>query len=188
VLSWNSVRVLPAAILALVAYTYPAVAGTVVYKCVVNGQTTLTDKPCPGAKPDPSSPSQPITVVPSSKEPSAVGKWSGQIQFSEIANGQSVLAAHSVALLSAEFTPDGKVSGASTENGCHLLGVWSAEQGTIQWLDIMLSGCAYGALDRQYHGSLILARASGQLAAQSLGAAFSKDVGKMFDIKGTLHR
>jgi hypothetical protein len=38
--------------------------------------------------------------------------------------------------------------------------------------------------------SFILARpdSSGQITAQSLRIPFSKDVGMLFDIKGTLHR
>ncbi len=95
-------------------------------------------------------------------------------------------------LLRAEFTADGKVSGASKENGCQLLGVWSEGGQTLVWIDVTLKECAYAELNRRFHGSFILARpdSSGQVAAESLGtpSPFSKDVGKMFDIKGTLRR
>lgn len=56
---------------------------------------------------------------------------------------QTVQAAHSVALLTAEFTADGKVMGSSPENGCHLLGVWSAGGQTLNWIDLTLSDCNY---------------------------------------------
>jgi hypothetical protein len=168
------------------------VAGTTVYKCVKDGQVTLTDKPCPGEKgnADSSTGQSTTTVVPSSKDPSPVGKWSGQIQYQEALNGQTVLAAHSVALLTAEFTADGKVMGRSPENGCQLLGVWSAGGQTLNWIDLTLSNCAYPDLNRRYHGSLILARpdSSGSLQVQSIGTPFSKDTAKVFDVKGTLRR
>jgi hypothetical protein len=167
-------------------------AGTTVYKCVNDGRVTLTDKPCPGEKgnADSSSGQSTTTVVPSSKEPSPVGKWTGQVQYQEASNGQTVQAVHSVALLTAEFTADGKVMGSSLENGCQLLGVWSAGGQTLNWIDLTLSHCTYPDLNRRYHGSLILARpdSSGNLQVQSIGAPLSKDTGKAFDVKGTLHR
>jgi hypothetical protein len=169
-----------------------AVAGTTVYKCIKDGQTTLTDKPCPGdkASADSSSGQSTTTVVPSSKDPSAVGRWSGQLQYQEASNGQTVQEAHSVALLTAEFTADGKVTGSSPENGCQMLGVWSAGGQTLNWVDLTFNHCNYPDLNRRYHGSFILARPDsfGNLAVQSIGAAFSKDQAKVFDIKGTLRR
>jgi hypothetical protein len=169
-----------------------SVAGTTVYKCVKDGQTTLTDKPCPGEKAtaDVSTGQSTTTVVPSSKDLSPVGKWSGQLQYQEASNGQTVQAAHSVALVTAEFTADGKVTGLSPANGCHLLGVWAPGMATLNWIDLTFSNCNYADLNRRYHGSLILARpdSSGNLQLQSIGTAFSKDVGKAFDIKGTLRR
>ena len=165
-------------------------AGTTVYKCVVNGQTTLTDKPCSGENSDAWSSQTNTTVVASSKDPSPVGRWSGQIQYSEVSNGQAIQAAHSVALMNAEFTADGKVTGLSSENGCQMLGVWSSGGQTLAWVDLTLDQCRISELNRRYHGSFILARpdSSGQLQVQSLGAPFSKDTGKAFDIKGMLRR
>jgi hypothetical protein len=160
---------------------------------VKDGQVTLTDKPCDGSSTTHQGAlaTAPITVA-SSKNLSPVGTWSGQIQYQESQNGQTVAAAHSVALLRAEFAADGKVSGVSDGNGCSLLGVWSDGGQTLVWIDMTLSGCNYADLNRRYHGSFILARpdSSGQLAAESLGmpAPFSKDVGKLYDIKGTLRR
>ena len=168
-----------------------AFSGTPVYKCVKDGQITLTDKPCDDTKAPGSESSSPINV-PSSKNPSPVGIWTGQIQYQEVQNGQIVQAAHSVALLRAEFTADGKVTGTSDANGCTLLGVWADGGQTLVWIDVTLKSCTYGDLNRRYHGSFILARpdSSGQMAAESIGtpAILSKDVAKVFDIKGTLRR
>jgi hypothetical protein len=170
-------------IVACIVAVPSAVAGTTVYKCVKDGQITLTDKPCSGEKgnADSSTAQSTATVVPSTKDPSPVGKWSGQIQYQE---------AHSVALLTAEFTADGKVMGSSSENGCQFLGVWSAGGQTLNWIDLTLSNCNYPDLNRRYHGSLILARpdSSGNLQVQSIGTPFSKDTAKVFDVKGTLRR
>jgi hypothetical protein len=169
----------------------PANAGTTVYKCVQNGQITLTDKPCPSEKaPTDASGPQATTVVPSSKDPSPIGRWSGQLQYQETSNGQTIQAAHSVALMAAEFSADGKVSGVSKENGCQLLGVWSSGPQTLVWVDLTFDHCGVADLNRRYHGSFILARpdSSGNLSVQSVGPAFSKDTGKYFDVKGTLRR
>ena len=80
--------------------------------------------------------------------------------------------------------------GSSPENGCQVLGVWSAGGQTLNWIDLTLSSCNYPDLNRRYHGSLILARpdSSGNLQVQSLGTPFSKDTAKVFDVKGTLRR
>jgi hypothetical protein len=174
------------------AIAVPSTAGTTVYRCVKDGQITLTDKPCPSEKgnAESSTGQSTTTVVPSSKDSSPVGKWSGQLQYQESSNGQTIQAAHSVALLTAEITADGKVMGSSPENGCKLLGVWSAGGQTLNWIDLTLSNCSYPDLNRRYHGSLILARpdSSGNLQVQSIGTPFSKDTAKVFDVKGTLRR
>jgi Domain of unknown function (DUF4124) len=170
----------------------PASAGTTVYKCVQNGQVTLTDKPCPSDKAsgDESTSAQTPTFVASSKDPSPIGRWSGQLQYQETSNGQTIHAAHSVALMSAEFSADGKVTGLSKDNGCQLLGVWSSGPQTLVWVDLTFDHCGVADLNRRYHGSFILARpdSSGSLSVQSIGSAFSKDTGKSFDVKGTLRR
>jgi len=167
-------------------------AGTPVYKCVKDGQITLTDKPCEGTNtPQLGSTANTSVTVPSTQNPSAVGAWTGQIQYQEVQNGQTVQAAHSVALLKANFTSDGRVTGISDGNGCKWLGVWSGGWQGLVSIDITLSGCAYGYLNRRYQGTLVLARpdSSGQISAQSFGASiFSKDVAKAYDIKGTLRR
>jgi hypothetical protein len=69
-------------------------------------------------------------------------------------------------------------------------GIRTAGGQTLNWIDLTLSSCNYPDLNRRYHGSLILARpdSSGNLQVQSLGTPFSKDTGKVFDVKGTLRR
>ena len=144
----------------LVLNATAAQAGTPVYRCVKDGQKTLTDKPCDSGKEqqriDTAQVDFATTMVPSSTTPSPVGKWWGQIQYQATENGQTIQAAHSVAMASAEFTAEGKVGGASPDNGCKLLGVWS--QGmvpTLIWLDVTLDGCRFyrsqSSIYRQFH-------------------------------------
>lgn len=192
---WNRILATGASVIGIIvvctAFGHRVSAGILVYKCMKNGQLTLTDKPCDGS--NVTAPESNINVpgiVPSSKNPSPVGSWAGEIQYQEAQNGKVVQAAHSVALLKAELTADGRVTGLSDSNGCKWLGVWSDGGQTLIWIDVTLSGCAYVDFNRRYHGSFILARPdnSGQITGQSLGVAFSSDVGKAFDIKGTLRR
>jgi hypothetical protein len=54
-----------------------------------------------------------------------VGDWPGQTQFQGAQNAVVFEEAHSVVPLILTFSADGKVSGASAENGCALLGLWA---------------------------------------------------------------
>jgi hypothetical protein len=85
-----------------------------------------------------------------------VGDWSGQTQFQGAQNTQVIEEAHSVVPLVLTFSADGKVSGASAENGCALLGLWAPGLMPRQFtLDITLKGCRYSGLNRRYSGNLI---------------------------------
>jgi hypothetical protein len=129
--------------------------------------------------------------LPSTTSPSPIGKWSGQLQFQESENGKTVQAAHSVALSTAEFSADGKVTGASQEIGCRMLGIWGTGLGPRAFtVDLTLSGCAHADLNRRFHGSFILASpdSSGGLQLNAVGSPFTKDVAKSFDVEGTLRR
>jgi hypothetical protein len=168
-------------------------AGTHVFKCVKDGQTVLSDRPCDGDDPNkaPSSSLTPEMDLPSTTSPSPIGKWSGQLQFQESENGKTVQAAHSVALSTAEFSADGKVTGASQEIGCRMLGIWGTGLGPRAFtVDLTLSGCAHADLNRRFHGSFILASpdSSGGLQLNAVGSPFTKDVAKSFDVEGTLRR
>jgi hypothetical protein len=92
-----------------------------IYRCIKDGQTVLTDKPCEdtGA----ASPTGAAGVAPSPVSESVVGEWHGQTQFQGVEKGQELHEAHSVVLLGLTFSADGKVSGKSADNGCELLGV-----------------------------------------------------------------
>jgi hypothetical protein len=173
----------------------PASAATTVYRCTKNGQTTLTDRPCDppadSANPANSPSSQSTTTIASSSTPSPTGSWRGQVQYQGRENGQELGEAHTVVPLTLEFTNDGKVSGGSVDNGCRMLGVWS--QGgppQIIWVDITLSACRFGGLDRRYTGSFLLAKpdSSGLLNVLATEFPHATQGARMYDVKGTLRR
>ena len=138
----------------------PSFAAKAVYRCVQNGQTVLTDQPCPEPPADPQStaaatPSKRINEL-AFDLPTVVGDWRGQMQFQGAQSGQQLDAAHSVVPMVLSFTADGKVSGSSSENGCKLLGVWApGVTPRLFPIDITLTECHYSGLNRRYTGNMI---------------------------------
>jgi hypothetical protein len=179
--------------LAAIAVAGFAHAGAIVFKCIKDGQTTLTDHPCASTPLDPPTPSAPpsdTTLTVSAPSLSPVGKWSGQVQYHAIENDQVLQAAHTVVPLTAEFTPDGKLSGSSDENGCKVLGIWSQDPQHIVWLDVTLTACRFPGLNRRFGGSFLLARpaSSGQLQIVATDLPHAGQGARMYDVKGTLRR
>jgi hypothetical protein len=104
-------------------FAVSASARSPIYRCTVNGQAVLTDKPCDGPATAPAS----EVAAPSpggavsgqiSVAQTIVGDWRGQTQFQGAENAQVIDAAHSVVPLVLTFSADGKVSGSSADNGC----------------------------------------------------------------------
>src|ERR1700730_6297300 len=75
-----------------------------VYRCQSQGQIVLTDQPCTNAN----APESSGVTIPSKRDPSTVGRWQGQLQYSGSESGEMIESAHSVVSLELEFTPDGK--------------------------------------------------------------------------------
>jgi len=171
-----------------------AQAGKTIYKCTEDGQVTLTDKPCDGATSSDNSassaaPQTGATTIPSSTNPSPIGDWHGQMQYQGRESGQTLEEAHSVVPSSLTFTADGKVSGASQENGCKWLGVWS-QGGRIVSIDMSLTGCKYSGLDRRFTGTFLLGvpDSSGEVLLQAFTIPLPSQGTRGYDIKGTLRR
>jgi len=169
-------------------------AAKTIYKCTKDGQVTLTDSPCDGPTSSDSSassaaPQSGATTIPSSTNPSPVGDWHGQMQYQGQQAGRMLEEAHSVALVSLDFTADGKVSGANAENGCKWLGVWS-QGGRIISIDMSLSGCKYADLSRRFTGIFLLGipDSSGEVMLQAIAIPFPGQAARGYDIKGTLRR
>jgi hypothetical protein len=177
-------------IIAWTGFASPALAGRPVYRCTQNGQTILGDTPCQDTAAAASGAgSQSSTIIVGS--PSMVGAWRGQAQFQGAERGQMLEEAHSVVPLALTFSEDGKVSGKSTENGCQLLGLWTAGvTPRLFILDITLTGCRYAGLSRRYSGTVTIQPADE--SAQFLLAADTVptpgQTTRRYDVEATLRR
>jgi hypothetical protein len=165
-------------------------AAKTIYRCENDGHITLTDKPCDGANPANASNG---TTIPSSSGPSTVGTWNGQLQYSGTEAGEMIPAAHTVVPLTLEFTADGKVTGASPDNGCNWLGVWSQGGKGIErmiTLDVALTSCKYSGLDRRYTGTFLLAvpDSSGQVSLLAYTPPIPGQKIRGYTLGGTLRR
>lgn len=139
-------------------------AGQSIYRCMQNGRTTFSDKPCteggkvqqPPNTTAPDSQTTPSTVE-GAENASPYGEWRGQTQFQATVKGQRVTDAHSVVPMTIAIDRQGKVTGASPENGCRLLGI--AAPGpvpTVLHMDVSLRGCQYAPYNRRFAGTLAL--------------------------------
>ena len=90
-----------------------------VYKCTQNGEILLTDKPCHSTAPPSTAAPESSAAMASSS--AAIVYWSGQVQYHGSENGQTMPAAQSVVQVALKLTKDGKITGASPDNGCRFL-------------------------------------------------------------------
>ena len=163
------------------------------YRCVENGKTLFTDKPC-AANEAPTLPpgSSPKVIGDSdnSAYSTGYGDWRGQVQYQATFRGQAVSEAHAVVQTTVSIDPQGKILGSSPENGCKMKGIASPGIGqTVLNLDITLSGCTFSKLNRRLTGTLALYPA--EKRTQFWIYAYPVDFlnpGWSYDIKGTLRR
>lgn len=163
------------------------------YRCIENGKTLFTDKPC-GAEAKPTVPTgnspKIISDSGNSAYSSGFGDWRGQVQYIASYKGQPVAEAHAIVQTTISIDPQGKITGASPENGCKMKGI--ATPGltpTILSLDITLTGCNYSKLNRRLSGTFSLYPA--EKRTQFWIYAFPVDLmnpGQTYDIKGTMRR
>lgn len=163
-------------------------------RCVQNGKTIFTDKPCsdPMQIPEGSAPPPGVVPAPSTQSDfssykTPYGEWRGQTQFQMTSKGKRVADAHSVVPMTIAIDQQGKVVGASPQNGCRILGVASpGPMATILTLDVSFSGCEYALYNRRFSGTLALyvRDKSTQLSLQS----FAPMLTEQFDIKATMRR
>jgi hypothetical protein len=182
--------------LILVGPAASASARSPIYRCTVNGQTVLTDKPCDGPATVPASgvpaasPGAPASGQNSGVQ-TIVGDWHGQTQFQGAQNAQVIEEAHSVVPLVLTFSADGKVSGVSAENGCSLLGLWApGSTPRLFMLDITLTGCRYAGLNRRYSGTLIATFTdnSAQFSLLAYALPIPGQPTRKYDVGATLRR
>jgi hypothetical protein len=174
------------------------------YRCDVKGKTIYTDKPCDAPMiPGVQGTSAPAGGLPGQNaQPSKsidldyttpYGIWRGQAQFQATVNSQIEREAHDVVPLLVKIENQGRVRGASPENGCKLLGVASPYvTANMLKLDVTLSECRYPDLNRRYSGWVVLdqSKNSAQFSLNSFNqglALVSKGIAR-FDIKATMTR
>lgn len=186
-------------VLGIVLPTY-AHADEPFYRCVVKGKITYTDKPCdaptlPGVDGTTASTSSQAGKAAQSIEldyTTPYGTWRGQAQYQASEKGQLLSDAHAVLPLVIQLEKQGRVRGASPENGCKMLGVASPSViPNVLMLDVTLSECRYPAFNRRYSGTLALYLSSNsvQFSLHSINVA-SAFIGKVgyLDIKATMRR
>jgi hypothetical protein len=171
----------------VVAAWFSGVAATEqVFQCRdASGKVTFSNVPCGGEQPK---------ARGAEEDPSDYGtfygEWRGQAQFKETVAGQTAGTAHIVAPLVIKIEPGGKVTGASTETGCRVLGV--ARPGpvaTVPSFDLTLSECRHAVFNRRYSGSLGLYTQQRYATIQliSVPSLFAAQAAT-YDISGTLKR
>lgn len=159
------------------------------YRCVENGKTLLTDRPCASS---PATPEPKVTNTfgdaKSSAYSTTVGAWRGQVQFMAKSGADVVNEAHAVAPIVVEIDTQGKVTGSSTETGCAFKGI--AKPGVLETteLDVSFSNCRYAGYNRQMAGRLILNTAKSYVDFNLFAFDMIKRPVGYFEIKGTLRR
>lgn len=166
-----------------------------IYRCEQGDKVTYTDAPC--EKPliqqvggaTATSPPRKQTVV-GGGYTNPYGPWSGQAQF-QIMNANVLKSEgnHFIAFLDIMIGEDGKVTGASAENGCRMLGLASPGiTPTMLNLDVAISNCPAQLFNRRYHGTLIMSakNRTAQLNVRALQIGIGQAV--TADIKATLAR
>lgn len=177
----------------LLALLSVATSALAQYRCVENGKTVFTDRPCATELPVSSRP-QPQPAAAATAGDAAysttAGAWRGQAQFQATVNGAVVGDAHSVVPMVIEIDPQGKITGVSTDNGCRLLGV--ASPGflpTMANLDITFTNCEYPGFNRRMSGTLSVYQGQkhAQLSLNGIQMAPGR-IAATYDIRATLRR
>lgn len=187
--------VLAAVVALIAAATSPPGMAQAIYRCDQGGKVTYTDAPCDKpliqqAGGAPASSPRSTTRVIGGGYTNPYGPWSGQTQF-QIMNSNVVQSEgkHFIAFMDIMIGEDGKLTGASAENSCRMLGLASpGYTPTMLNLDVTLSNCPAQSFNRRYHGTLVMNAKSrmAQLNVRSLQLGIGQAV--TADIKATLAR
>jgi hypothetical protein len=182
-------------LLAIIAVGVFATTAHAQYRCVEDGRTLLTDRPCKSeeGQSDQNLQGKPNNVfgdAADSAYTTTTGGWRGQTQYQATVSGVVSPEAHAVVQMTIEIDPQGKVIGSSPENGCQLKGLATpGVTAAIANLDVTFSGCTYNGFNRRMSGRLAVY--SAKKYAQLSLSGFSMGVGKIaasFDIRATMRR
>lgn len=178
--------------LALLAASTTAMAQ---YRCLENGKTIFTDRPCTTDTPSGEQPPRGNTPkivgdAGNSAYSSPFGTWRGQIQYQVNGSGGINQEAMAVVAMTMDIDTKGRVMGSSPENGCRFRGI--ASPGNIPTsiaLDITFAGCNFNGYNRRLFGTLSV-NPTQKYAQFSLNGSHLSPLASMnfFDIKGTLRR
>lgn len=143
--------------LALLAASTTAMAQ---YRCVENGKTIFTDRPCPTnaqstEQPPHGNAPKVIGDAGNTAYSSPFGTWRGQIQYQINGNGSINQEAMAVVAMTMDIDIQGRVTGSSPENGCRFRGI--ASPGNVPAsiaLDVTFAGCNFGGYNRRLFGTL----------------------------------
>lgn len=181
--------------LAAIVLALLATAAHAQYRCMENGRTILTDRPCASEQaqtnPRPQGKSdRVIGDVANSAYTTTTGGWRGQAQYQANVGGAIAQDAHAVVQMIIEIDPQGKILGSSPENGCKLKGL--ATPGviaTIANLDVTFYECAFAGFNRRMSGMLSInsAQKHAQLTLNAISVGIGKVAGS-FDIRATMRR
>lgn len=120
---------------------------------------------------------------------SPYGEWHGQTQYQAFIRTTSDPLGHVVTNLTINIDPQGKFVGASTENGCRMLGL--AGPGvtpTILTLKVTLTGCAYSGYNRAYTGSFSVFSKEGYAKFSLQAIDISSGRAGTYNITATMRR
>ncbi len=182
-------------LLATITLAFLATTAHAQYRCVEDGRTLLTDRPCAldqeqGNRQPQGKPKNIFGDVANSAYATPTGSWRGQTQYQATVSGVVSPEAHAVVPMTIEIDPQGKVTGSSPDNGCKLKGLATpGAMATISTLDVTFSGCTYTGFNRRMSGMLAIYTAKKH--AQLSLAGFSMGVGKIaasYDIRATMRR
>lgn len=166
------------------------------HRCVENGKTVFTDRPCPTDTPAneqaPPRGNAPKVIGDSGNTAygSPFGTWRGQIQYQ--AKGPSGInqEAMVVVAMTMDISPQGRILGSSPENGCRFRGI--AIPGNVPTsiaLDVTFAGCNFTGYNRRLLGTLSVNPTQKHAQFALSGSHVSPLAAiNFFDIKGTLRR
>ncbi len=120
---------------------------------------------------------------------SPYGEWRGQAQYQAFIKSVSDPAAHAVTNLTIVIDPQGRIVGASAENGCRMLGIAAPGMtSTIVKLDVTLRDCRYAGLNRTYKGHLSVYSKEGYAALSLQALEIGRGTGGTFNLTSTMRR
>lgn len=137
-----------------------------VYQCRdAAGKVTFSNMPCKGeAEPSPA-------AAQANGYDSIYGAWRGETQLKQTVSGIPSGTAHIVAPMTLTFAADGKVTGASSEAGCKVLGIATPGLApNLLSVDLTLSSCSEQSFNRRYNGTFAMYPAQRYATLQLIGS------------------